>query len=157
MRLGALISACSLCDASLPEREGHPGFFHGLLALIETLGGEAWGPAYVLWEIAFMRELGFGLELNRCVAGGDSATLAYVSPKSGGAVSEEKAGPYRDKLLPLPDFLKPGGSSIAPEEILCGLRMTGHFLEHWVFSQHTKGVPEARGVFQERVANLCLA
>lgn len=153
LRLGALISACSLCEATLPEREGHPGLFHGLLVFLEMLEGEAWGPAYILWEIAFIRELGFGLELNKCVAGGDSATLAYVSPKSGRAVSEEKAAPYRDKLLPLPDFLKPGGSSIEPDEILRGLQMTRHFLEHWVFAQHTKGVPEPRLIFQARLEN----
>jgi DNA repair protein RecO (recombination protein O) len=151
LRFGALISACSLCDAALPEREGHPGLFHGLLALLETLDGEAWGAVYIMWEIAFMRELGFGLELHKCVAGGDTSTLAYVSPKSGRAVSEEKAEPYRDKLLPLPDFLKPGGSSIDHAEIIRGLELTGHFLEHWVFAQHTKGVPEPRLMFQERM------
>ncbi|MBI2233450.1 MAG: DNA repair protein RecO [Micavibrio aeruginosavorus] len=151
LRLAALISACSLCDVSLPEREAHPGLFHGLLALIEALDGEVWGPAYILWEIAFMRELGFGLELNKCAAGGDTATLAYVSPKSGRAVSAEKAEPYKDKLLPLPDFLKPGGSKIDDAETLRGLEMIGHFLEHWVFAQHTKGVPEPRLRFQERL------
>lgn len=151
LRLAALISACSLCDVSLPEREAHPGLFNGLLALIEALDGEVWGPAYVLWEIAFMRELGFGLELNKCAAGGDTATLAYVSPKSGRAVSAEKAEPYKDKLLPLPDFLKPGGSAMGDEEVLRGLEMTGHFLEHWVFAQHTRGVPEPRLRFQERL------
>ncbi|HEY8189511.1 MAG TPA: DNA repair protein RecO [Micavibrio sp.] len=150
LRLSALISACSLCDAALPEREGHPGLFHGLLALLDTLEGEAWGASYVMWEIAFMRELGFGLDLHGCAAGGDSAALAYVSPKSGRAVSAEKAEPYRDKLLELPDFLKPGGSSIADDEILKGLKMTGYFLEHWVFA-HGKALPEPRARFQARM------
>lgn len=157
LRLGALIAACSLCDACLPEREGHPGLFYGMVALLETLDGPAWGPAYVMWEIALMRELGFGLDLTRCAAGGDAETLSYISPKSGCAVSEEKAAPYRDKLLPLPDFLKPGGSSIEPEDILLGLQMTGYFLEHWVFAQHTKGVPEPRAIFQSRLENMVKA
>lgn len=151
LRLAALISACSLSDAALPEREGHAGLFHGLLALLDALDGEAWGPSYIIWEIAFMRELGFGLELNKCAGGGDVATLAYISPKSGRAVSQAQAEPYKDKLLPLPDFLKPGGSSIEPDEILLGLQMTGHFLEHWVFAQSTKGVPEPRLRFQARL------
>ncbi|MGZ9096746.1 MAG: DNA repair protein RecO [Micavibrio sp.] len=151
LRLAALISACSLSDAALPEREGHAGLFHGLLALLDALEGEAWGPSYIIWEIAFMRELGFGLELHKCAGGGDIATLAYISPKSGRAVSQAQAEPYKDKLLPLPDFLKPGGSSIEPDEILLGLQMTGHFLEHWVFAQSTKGVPEPRLRFQARL------
>lgn len=150
LRLSALISACSLCDVALPERELHPGLFHGLLALLEMLEGDAWGPAYVMWEIAFMRELGYGLELNKCVAGGDPETLAYVSPKSGRAVSEEKAAPYKEKLLPLPDFLKPGGSAMDDAEVLKGLKMTGYFLEHWVFV-HGKSLPEPRMRFQSRL------
>lgn len=150
LRLGALLSACALCDAALPERESHPALFHGLLALLDTLEGEAWGAAYVLWEMAFMRELGFGLDLSRCAGGGDANSLAYISPKSGCAVSAEQGEPYRDKLLPLPDFLKPGGSSVEIAEIATGLAMTAHFLEHWVFV-HGKSLPEARVRFQERV------
>lgn len=153
LRLAALISACSLCDAALPEREAHPGLFHGLLALLETLEGDAWGPSYIFWEMAFMRELGFGLDLGRCAGGGDPATLAYISPKSGCAVSAEQGEPYKDKLIPLPDFLKPGGADTGLAEILRGLVMTGHFLEHWVFAQSTKGTPEPRLRFQARVEN----
>ncbi len=151
LRLAALISACSLCDAALPEREGHPGLFHGLLALLDALEGETWGASYLMWEIALMRELGFGLELSQCAAGGDSSMLVYVSPKSGRAVSQEKGEPYHDKLLRLPDFLRPGGSDIGLEEVFHGLVMTGHFLEHWVFAQSTKGVPEPRVRLQERL------
>lgn len=151
LRLSALISACSLCDAALPEREKHSGLFHGLLALLDTLDGEAWGAAYIIWEMAFMRELGFGLDLQKCAGGGDVSTLAYISPKSGRAVSLAQAEPYKDKLLPLPDFLKPGGSAMDMGEILTGLRMTGHFLEHWVFAQSTHGTPEPRLRFQARV------
>jgi len=150
LRLSALQAACALCDAALPEREGHPGLFHGLLALFEALEGEVWGPAYVMWEVALLRELGFSLDFSRCAGGGDDANLAYMSPKTGRAVSEEAAAPYKEKLLPLPDFLKPGGRDIAPEEVLNGLQLTGYFLEHWVFTHHTKGVPEARLRFQER-------
>jgi DNA repair protein RecO (recombination protein O) len=150
LRLGALLSACALCDAALPEREGHAGLFHGLLALFDMMDGEAWGAAYILWEIALLKELGFGLDFTRCAAGGDAGTLVYISPKSGCAVSAEKGEPYKDRLLPLPEFLKPERGEASDEEILKALQMTGHFLEHWVFTHHTQGVPEARLRFQER-------
>lgn len=148
--LGALVSACSLCDAVLPEREVHTGLFHGLLALLDALEGPAWGAAYIMWEIAFMREMGFGLDFGRCAGGGDASNLAYISPKSGCAVSVEKGAPYKDKLLALPDFLKPGGSAMDIAEIIKGLQMNAHFLEHWVFV-HGKAMPEARVRFQDRV------
>ncbi len=150
LKLSALLSACGLCDSALPEREGHAGLYHGFKTLIEMMDGEVWGAAYVYWEIALLKELGFGLDLTRCAGGGDPQTLAYVSPKSGCAVSYVAGEPYKDKLLPLPSFLKPNGGPLDAEEIQKGLRMTGYFLEHWVYTHHTKGVPEARLRFEER-------
>ncbi len=152
LRLSALLSACALCDAALPEREGHPGLFAGLEALIEALSGPHWGATYVYWEIALLRELGFGLDLMRCAAGGDPATLEWVSPKSGRAVSAAAGAPYRDKLLPLPAFLRPGGGEDDPPEILKGLDMTARFLEHWAFAQHTRGMPAPRQRFHAQFA-----
>lgn len=156
LKLAALQSACSLCDAALPEREGHAGLFHGLTALIEALEGEHWGAVYVMWEISLLRELGFRLELDKCAGGGDVSTLSYVSPKSGRAVSAAQAAPYKEKLLKLPNFLRPDsardGEAGTGEDIITGLKMTAHFLEHWAFAHHTKGVPDARLLFEERYA-----
>ncbi len=157
LKLGALLAACSLCDAALPEREGHEGLFHGLLALLTALQADddIWGAAYVMWEIALLRELGFGLNLKRCAGGGDVRTLAYVSPKSGHAVSAAAGEPYKDKLLALPAFLQPDTGSANDEEVCKGLEMTGYFLEHWVFNHHNRGVPEDRLRFQDRFARRC--
>ncbi len=152
LKLAALLSACGLCDAALPERESHPGLFYGFMALIETLAGEAWGAAYTAWELALLRELGFGIELSKCAAGGDPATLTWVSPKSGRAVSAEAGKLYKDRLLPIPAFLKPGGGDASAEEVMKGLRLTGYFLEHWVFVHHSNGLPEDRLRFEERFA-----
>lgn len=154
LKLGALQAACALTDAALPEREVHGGLYHGLEALFSMLEGDVWGPAYVLWEIAFLKELGFSLDLSRCAGGGDDASLAYMSPKTGRAVSYEAGAPYKEKLLVLPSFLTGRHEDTKEEEdVLLGLKMTGHFLEHWVFNHHTKGVPEARIVFEARFAN----
>lgn len=144
LKLSALMSACALCDDTLPEREGHPGLYHGFETLRDIMSEDIWAAAYIYWEIALLKELGFGLDLTRCAGGGDSRTLAYVSPKSGRAVSYAVAEPYKDKLLELPAFLKPNGGPLDDAEILKGLMMTGYFLEHWVFAQHTRGVPDAR-------------
>ena len=150
LKLSALLSACALCAAALPEREGHPGLFRGFETLIDMMSGEVWPAAYIYWEIALLKELGYGLDLTRCAGGGDAKTLAYVSPKSGCAVSYAAGEPYKDKLLELPSFLKPNGGPLDEEEIQKGLTMTSYFLEHWVFAHHTKGVPEARLRFEER-------
>lgn len=152
LKLGALLSACSLCDASLPERESHSGLFHGLLALMDMLEGDIWGAAYVMWEIALLRELGFGLDFSRCAGGGQVSSLAYVSPKTGRAISVEAGEPYKDRLLPLPAFLRPQAGEANSEEVLKGLEMTSYFLEHWAFAHHTRGIPEDRLRFQARFA-----
>ncbi len=190
LKLAALQSACVLCDAALPEREGHPGLFHGLGAFINILTGSnapsplrgegrgegdeesdslpphpnplpqgrgdsgcLWGAAYVMWEVAFLKELGFSLDLSKCAGGGDSKDLAYVSPKTGRAVSAEAGEPYKDKLLQLPGFLSPAGGSAERSDVLRGLELTGYFLEHWAFVHHTKGMPEERLRFQVRYAS----
>lgn len=150
-KLAAMQSACALSDASLPEREVHTGFYHGLVALFDIMEQDIWRQAYILWEIGLLKELGFALNLKECAGGGDPQTLAYVSPKTGRAVSYEKGEAYKDKLLPLPDFLKPQGGAMDHEEVLKGLRMTGYFLEHWVFADHTKGMPEARYQLENRL------
>lgn len=144
LKLAALQSACALCDQALPEKEGNEGLYHGLLALLDILEGQVWAAGYVMWEIAFLKELGFSLDLSRCAGGGDNKTLAYVSPKTGRAVSYEAGEAYKDKLLPLPGFLKPNGGAADTEDIVTGLQLTRFFLEHWVFVHHNRGLPEAR-------------
>ncbi len=168
LKLAALQSACDICDAAIPEKEGEQGVYKGLLALLDILEGEIWAQAYIMWEIALLKELGFALDLTRCAGGGSSDNLAYVSPKTGRAVSLEAGEPYKDKLLPLPDFLcplpnpPPRGErevdvSVAPQgrrenhnngediqDILTGLQMTKFFLKHWVFMHHNRGLPESR-------------
>lgn len=153
LRLGALQSACALCDEALPEREGHPGLFYGVKALFDALESDVWAEAYVMWEIALLRELGFSLDLAKCAGGGDNSTLAYVSPKTGRAVSLAEGEPYKDKLLKLPEFLKKNrGECDEVEDAFVGLILTRYFLQHWAFAHHTRGIPEPRLRFEARFA-----
>ena len=73
--------------------------------------------------------------MSRCAATGRSDDLAYVSPKTGRAVSTAAGEPYRDRLLSLPPFLtRPAANGISSADILNGLRLTGFFLEQHVFA-----------------------
>ena len=152
LKLAALQSACALCDAALPEREAHEGLFHGLNALFETLEADIWGAAYVMWEIAFLKELGFSLDLTRCAGRGESDDLIYVSPKTGRAVSREAGEAYKARLLPLPAFLSPQRGEADSFAVSEGLCMTGYFLEHWAFAHHSSGIPQQRLLFADRFA-----
>ena len=65
----------------------------------------ACGSGVVRFELMLLAELGFGLDLERCAATGLTTELAYVSPRSGRAVSRCAGEPWHDKLLRLPAFL----------------------------------------------------
>ncbi len=144
LKLAALQSACGICAAALPEKESHAVIYNGFLALLDILEGDVWAQGYIMWEIALLKELGFALDLTSCAGGGDSKALAYISPKTGRAVSQNAGKPYKDKLLPLPEFLKPNGVASNYKDILTGLQMTKFFFEHWVFAHHNRGLPECR-------------
>ena len=142
--LAGLSSACALVDEALPEREPHPAMYAGFQAFLTVLGHEGWPAIYVRLELGLLQELGFGLDLEKCALTGTTADLAYVSPKSGRAVSRTAAAPYAEKLLPLPAFLSTGGLPLGPDELRQGLDLTGYFLERHVFWPHNKPLPPAR-------------
>lgn len=146
LRLAALASACALADCALPEREPHPAIHDALGALLAALVHEdpAWPQAYVRWEVRLLADLGFGLDLKSCAATGTESNLAFVSPRTGRAVSAEAAGPWRDRLLPLPGFLAGAEPTDGIESIAQGLALTAHFLERHVFAPHGRALPAAR-------------
>ena len=82
----------------------------------------------VRFELQLLSELGFGLDLERCVATGVSGDLVYVSPKSGRAVSRLAGEPWADKMLRLPAFLRDTRKLTQPGRILAdGFALTGLF------------------------------
>ncbi len=143
LRLAALQSACAVAELGLPEREPHPAAFSGLAAFLETLAGDAWPAAYVGYEVALLAELGFGLDLERCAVTGSRTGLAWVSPRSGRAVTAEAGEPWRDRLLALPGFLS-GAPGFTPEDIRDGLSLTGHFLARHIAGPADRPMPAAR-------------
>lgn len=142
-RLAALQSACAVADLGLPEREPHPGAFLGLVAFLETLAGDAWPAAYVSYEVALLAELGFGLDLKRCAVTGGRTDLAWVSPRTGRAVTRTAGEPWKDRLLALPGFLC-GAPGFAPADISNGLALTGYFLARYVTGPAERPMPAAR-------------
>lgn len=149
LRLSALASAAAVSEVALPEREPHPACFEAFQALVGALESEHWAEVYVQWELLLLRDLGFGLDLTRCAATGVNDQLAYVSPRSGRAVSLAAAEPYRERLLALPGFLLGRGGG-GPEEVAQGLRLTGHFLERHVFHPRDRPLPSARQRLTQR-------
>jgi len=129
----------------LPERDPHEMLFDALLAVVETLDDEARAPAALArFEARILGECGFALDLSVCAATGAREDLIYVSPKSGRAVSGAAGEPYRDRLLPLPAFLREAERQPTSDEVADAFRLTGFFLERELFGPRGQKLPEAR-------------
>lgn len=125
--LAAMGSVAALSLAFLPERAPHPALYARTVALADALGEDPdWPALYALWELALLSELGFGLDLSSCAATGTTEDLAWISPRSGRAVSREAGAPWAARLLPLPRLFL--GQGEAPD-VAAALRVTGHFLD----------------------------
>lgn len=145
--LAALRSVTALLAFALPERAAHPGLYARSLALLDDVvaGAPGWPLAYLRWELALLEESGFGLDLSHCAATGATDELAFVSPKTGRAVSRAGAGEWADRLLPLPPVLSGESGAPAPADLADGLRLTGHFLDRWLApALGDRPIPEAR-------------
>ena len=152
-RLAALASAAALVALAVPEREPHGDVFRDLGRLIALLDSADWAASYIAWECMLLAALGFGLDLSACAATGVNEDLAYVSPRSGRAVSRSAGAPYHDKLLPLPGFLWRDVNA-EPTDIAAGLVLTGHFLQRHLLEPQGRALPEARARLADRVYRL---
>lgn len=150
--------ATALTAAALPESQPYPRLhaaLDGLLAAVEAApSARGWGAALALYELLLLGEMGFGLDLSECAVTGAGDGLAYVSPKSGRAVSVAAGEPYRGRLLPLPPFMTGGGGGDAWVDILAGLALTGHFLARDVLTDRRAAVLAARERLVERIKRL---
>lgn len=145
LALAGLSAACAVALACLPEREAHLPSYEAMAVLLDNLDDqEVWPALMARWELGLLAELGFGLTLDRCAATGTEKNLIYVSPRSACAVSAEAGEPYKDKLLPLPAFLRGASSEASLREACDGLKTTGYFIETRILHLTDRQLPEAR-------------
>lgn len=145
---------CALTAATLPEEYPYPALHSALSAVLDAIeaapAARGWAAALVQYELLLLSELGFSLDLSACAVAETSNDLAYVSPKSGRAVSRAGAVGYEARLLPLPPFLLEGGEAGWPD-IVDGLALTGHFLRRDLLGERRVDVLAARDRLVERL------
>lgn len=131
----------------LPERDPHPRLFHAFAGMLECFDRPLLGAELMVrFELLLLDELGVGLDLESCAATGGREDLAFVSPKSGRAVSRSAGEPYADRLLGLPGFLS-GAAAADAAALRDGFRMTGYFLERHVMEARGLAMPMQRDSF----------
>jgi DNA repair protein RecO (recombination protein O) len=151
LKLCGLSAVCAVTDSALPEREPHQTLYQALLILLESFADDqVWPSVYVRWELGLLQELGFRLDLSACASTGQTEGLSYVSPKSGKAVSEAAAAPYRDVLLPLPKFMLDNSQARSSADIHMALKLTGYFLNRHAYAPASGQMPEARNRLLDR-------
>ncbi|MBN8530955.1 MAG: DNA repair protein RecO [Alphaproteobacteria bacterium] len=154
VRLALLNAACSMVEATLPEREPHQKLFHAFSQFIAILTekhedampqhDEQVAQAYLMFEKSLLADLGFGLDLSTCALTGKTENLYYLSPKTGRACSKDAGARHAEQLFVIPRcFLIFESAGLLPET-LEGLKITGHFLNQWVFEPRNKAFPQAR-------------
>ena len=150
LALAGLNAVAGLLGFCLPERAPYRDLYKQTEQLLDLLGqDDLWPLAYLKWEMTLLETMGFGLDLSACAVSGRNEDLAYISPKTGRAVSRQDAGQWVNRLLPLPPVLR--GEGTGPDhEVAQGLRTTGYFLEmHLAPSLGNRPLPEARGRFMD--------
>ena len=139
----------------LAEREPHAGVHDALETILGRLDDpHAAAPMIARFELDFLAELGFGLDLLSCAATGATDDLIYVSPRSGRAVSRAAGEAYRDKLMRLPAFLRGEAEPESAAELADAFALTGFFLDRHAFAPRGLPVPEARARFVAALASL---
>ncbi|MFN5718238.1 MAG: DNA repair protein RecO, partial [Bradyrhizobium sp.] len=127
----------------LPERDPHEDIYEMLQGTLDDFDDAGIAAVHLIrFELAMLTELGFGLDLENCAATGETTDLIYVSPKSGGAVSRAAGEPWRDRLLPLPAFLREGeggANSWSEQDLRDGFTITGLFLLRHVLEPRGQG------------------
>jgi DNA repair protein RecO (recombination protein O) len=132
----------------LPERDPHGRLFEALGLMIEHLDDAAAAAELIVrFELLVLEELGFGLDLAACAATGSREDLAYVSPRSGRAVSRTAGAPWAERMLVLPGFLAASRRRADPAELEAAFRLTDYFFHRHVYGPRGLTAPEARAGF----------
>lgn len=143
---------------TLAEGDPHADLFGRTDAVLDLLAAEpgAHRTARTLaeYELALLADLGFGLDLASCAVSGVRDGLAYVSPRSGRAVTAEGASGYEPQLLALPSFLI-GGGEPQGDDLTAALRLTRHFILRDLVSDRARPrLEQARDLIDARLARL---
>jgi len=156
-KLYSLLSIAQILDVVLPERVICMEIYKGLYDLLYAMynNNDYWKKLYLIMEFNLLSYLGFGLDLMKCTVTNSKSDLAYISPKSGKAVSSKAGYDYRDKLIPINNFLLNYAKSnnidheLSLLDLYNGLNITRFFLKKFVFSEFIHKFPAIRNKLNE--------
>ncbi|MAZ46216.1 MAG: DNA repair protein RecO [Rickettsiales bacterium] len=124
-------SASELCVKFLPLWQQNIEIYNDLQRLIKISDQkiELVIFNYVWWEILFLKNTGYGINLDKCSVSGSKEKLYYLSPNSGNSVTYTVGHKYRNKLFKLPHCLKEKEISNNFVDYISALRITTYFFK----------------------------
>ena len=157
-KLLSLISVTSILRKTLIDRQPYNDLYEHFQDFLNNLcqsnaGAREWACEYVWMEVAILRYLGFGLDLNACAVTGKTDNLQYISPRTGRAVTAEGAKGYEERLFTLPKFMLDGKLE-DNNEITIALEITEYFMAKELFSPHERKLPTERDRFVKSLSRL---
>ncbi len=123
-------SVSELCLKFLPPWEKNYEIYNDSVELLSIKSKEEHNlaKAYIKWEINFLKNLGYGLNIKVCSVSGKTNNSYYISPKTGNAVSYEVGKMYENKLFKIPFCMKDDFKKDTYLDYLDALKITGFFL-----------------------------
>lgn len=136
---------CQLLNTCIAEKEDLEVLWFYIDDFMNALESPLWLVKYSFIEYYLMEFLGIGLDLSECAATGQTENLAFVSPKSGKAVSYEAGYPYAAKMFKFPRYIVDKNYTPSASEVADLLNMTAFFLKKNFFELHGLKFPNNRG------------
>ena len=124
-------SVSELCLKCLPPWQKNFQIFKDVEILLDSKNYEFCVTLlrYVWWEVLFLKNIGYGLNLDTCAVSGSSKNICFISPKSGNSVSYEIEKKYESKLFKIPKCFKEDNEYGDLKDCIEGLNITGYFLK----------------------------
>ena len=137
----------------LPERESFTELFNRTSSILDFTGDYSnLIKGLVLWELFFLEQLGYGVDMSECAVTMSNVDLKYISPRTGRAVTKEVGEPYKSKLIEIPEFIF-GGSNVDDLELKKGLLLTEFFLKRDVYDPLQLNLSKFRDSLNQMLSN----
>lgn len=150
VKLMVLHSALVIVEQSIPENEPNEKIFQQICKLqksLQTQNIENSIISYIKFELFFLQEMGFGLNLHSCPIHGTSEKFGYISPKIGRVISTKAGEKYKKRLFVLPKLFQ--NQPTNPEDLLLCLQITHFFLQQRIFNNDN--LPPIRLLLQQKI------
>lgn len=143
-----------LLNLTIKTGETYPELYNITIDFLNNLINSDSLAAYINYELALLSNLGYGIDLTRCVVTGKIDGLYYVSPKTGNAVIKAIGDKYQDKLLKLPSFLSKIDND-NKNDVEDSFKLTEYFLQNHFLSAHNLQLPFTRLQLKKSFHEIC--